>query len=372
MNEETTNPTPEPETEPETAEPETTPETSEPEPSEETETPEPETASAEPTTYGGVKPLDNVAEVLTFAEGSGKWNGTETAETLESDSATLSKTAVYVHRATDRLSNAYRVLATMLLAFRANVTVEREDGTLGPDWAGASDLSKRYTSLTISKPLAEAGADRARITSILNQISVYQGRKVPNQDYTLRDQFIRDWVRGQAADTGTEVQPSEVESRVDRESAAAGLKSARMATADRAANTAGPGQGSATNPLVALNTGVNMAVRPEAGNISEVNLIVEMHRIATKLALQNHAANGTWNDRPKVLEAFGPFLSLILGIEGSLDGKTRDWDDEIGSFLYGGQSVQDRAAAITADLAAAAAAETPDTVTETEPETATA
>jgi len=350
MNDEAqTTPTEEPDaTETETPEtPQETPETApETEPTETpTEATEEPTEPEEPESYAGVKPLDSVEDVLTFHDGDGEWHGTADTESLTESSEAITKDAVYVHKATDRLSNAYRRLATMLLAFRAGVFVERKDGSIGPDWSGDSALSKRYTALVISKPLAKAGADRARITSILNQIGVYQGRKVPGQEYTVRDQFMREWARETLTLNEEEYTPAQIEDRVDSESKAAGLKSARMSRAEREANAAGPGTTRPASPLPALNTAVSEAVKSEA-TLSDATLIVEAHRLLSKLAVQIMPHNH-WSNKAQATEAFSPLLGLVLALSDALDGTQEDWSG-ITDHLYG-KTAKDAAAALLAE-----------------------
>lgn len=318
------NPTPEEPTEPETEPTEPTEqdeESSATEPSADT-SPEPE--PEEPKTYAGVKPLESLESVVNFADGDGTWLSDDDFS-IEENADESTRSAKTIARATTTLANAYRNLCYAILAFRCHVSIERKDATIGPDWAGDSQLSQRYTALTVYKPLAEAGYDSAKIRSVMNQVSVYMGRKLPGRDITLRDDFMQTHYREILDLAGEAYQPAEILDRIDAESRSTGLKSGRMVTQARQANAAGPGSTTPASPLPAITNAVTTLVNSTA-ELSDAALLQEAHRILTKVARRVYSSDGHWTDRPQAVTILGHVQGLVDALVLNIEGDQTSWE----------------------------------------------
>jgi hypothetical protein len=224
--------------------------------------------------------------------------------------------------------------------------------------------------LTVYKPLAESGYDSAKIRSVGRQIGVYMGRKIPGMDFTLRDKFIADWIAAQAADAGTSYTPVEAAARVDSESKSTGLKSARMASAARADNTAGPGTVRPASPLPAVQNSVRALTESDA-EVSDAALLVEVHKILSTIGRRLYMSDGHWSDKPGATVALGKVEGMLSALREDLDGERGDWSNIL-DHLYGAKAREAAEAAKTANLPPEETPEeeTPETVAT--PEAATA
>lgn len=369
----TENPTPEtptPEEEPATTEEpaeQEEEESSAAEPSADT-SPEPE--PEEPKTFAGVKPLESLESVVNFADGDGTWLADDDFS-IEENASESTRNAKTIARATTTLANAYRNLCYAILAFRAHVSIERKDGSIGPDWAGDSQLSQRYTALTVYKPLAEAGYDSGKIRSVMNQVSVYMGRKLPGRDITLRDDFMQTHYREILDLSQKPYTPAEILDRIDDESKSTGLKSGRMVTQARQANAAGPGSTTPASPLPAITNAVTTLVNSTA-EVSDAALLQEAHRILTKVARRVYASDGHWTDRPDAKRTLGLIDNLVDGLVANIDGQQDDWNLILNN-VYGAAKTREamEAEKVEADAARAAAAEAESEEETAEPEAET-
>lgn len=355
-----------------------------------TEPTEPETAETEPETdesttaqtYGGIAPLGSVAELFTDESWDDAGDENLSPEKVESMTTRLAKDAVQVVKATDSLANRFRRMCTALLTIRAGIIITRADGSVGPDWEGTSYLAKRYSTMVITKPLYDAGlADR--LDYVQRTISAYYSKKVPGENNSLRDKFIRDWVTAHATaedpETGEpiELDGVAVENRVDAEFAAFDKKSDRVKKNDAAAaraNVGGPGQGQTPkNPVDALVNASTALVQNPADVKLEV-LIEQAHKLLSRVALQIRRNNGEIQDRPAVQAAWDSFQDLSAAITETLDGRRESWDN-LQSALFGTPARDAWASIVKAEAEAkdeSTEAETAETTAETAESTETA